>query len=62
MTTIANEEQRIPTTKERWLYSLANMGNTLPYQMASFLLFFFTDVKRLPVAMATAVNGRMFIA
>ena len=55
MTKIVSEESRIPTTKERWMYSLANMGNTLPYQMASFFLFFFTDVKRLPVAMATAV-------
>jgi GPH family glycoside/pentoside/hexuronide:cation symporter len=44
-----------PTPKQRWLYSLANMGNTIPYQMASFILFFYTDVRRLPVALASSV-------
>jgi GPH family glycoside/pentoside/hexuronide:cation symporter len=48
-------EHKTPTTKQRWLYSFANLGNTIPYQVASFILFYYTDVKRLPVAMATSV-------
>ncbi|MEW6718708.1 MAG: MFS transporter, partial [Chloroflexota bacterium] len=48
-------ETQVATTKQRWLYSLANLGNTIPYQLSSFILFFYTDVKRLPVAMASIV-------
>jgi GPH family glycoside/pentoside/hexuronide:cation symporter len=44
-----------PTTKQRWLYSLANLSNTIPYQLTSYFLFFYTDVKRLPVALASSV-------
>lgn len=44
-----------PTAKQRWLYSIANLGHVVPGQMVGFVLFFFTDVKRLPVAIATAV-------
>jgi GPH family glycoside/pentoside/hexuronide:cation symporter len=52
---LTTDEPVTPTTKQRWLYSLANLGNTIPYQVASYLLFFFTDVKRMPVALATSV-------
>jgi Na+/melibiose symporter-like transporter len=41
---LTTDEPVTPTTKQRWLYSLANLGNTIPYQVASYLLFFFTDV------------------
>jgi GPH family glycoside/pentoside/hexuronide:cation symporter len=56
MTTIPSHIEPLnPSTQQRWLYSLANLGNTIPYQMASFILFFYTDVKRLPVALAASV-------
>ena len=41
------------TNKQRWLYSIANLGNVIPYQASNFILFFFTDVKRLPVQWAS---------
>jgi len=38
------------TNKQRWLYSIANLGNNIPYQaVGAVLLFFYTDVKHLPV-------------
>lgn len=43
------------TPKQQWLYSLANIGNTIPYEMSSFILFLYTDVKKLPVAIATSI-------
>jgi GPH family glycoside/pentoside/hexuronide:cation symporter len=52
---VTTDELKEPTVGQRWLYSLANMGNTIPYQMANFFLFFFTDVRRLPVAIASSV-------
>lgn len=56
MSTVIQSDRPIEATaKQRWLYSLANIGNTIPYQMASFILFFYTDVKRLPVALASSV-------
>ena len=54
-TLVTTQEQAEPTTRQRWLYSLANMGNTIPYQMASFILFFYTDIRRLPAALAASV-------
>jgi len=44
-----------PTNRQRWLYSLANLGHVIPSQMVGFVLFFFTDIKRLPVAIASGV-------
>ncbi len=55
MTTIDNFEPISPTSKQRWLYSIANLGHVIPAQMVGFVLFFFTDIKRLPVAVASAV-------
>lgn len=41
------------TTKQRWLYSIANLGNTIPYQaVGAVLLFYYTDVKNLPATWA----------
>ena len=53
-TSVTTNETKVATTKQRWLYSLANLGNTIPYQLTSFFLFFYTDVKRLPVALASS--------
>jgi GPH family glycoside/pentoside/hexuronide:cation symporter len=55
MSTINNVEPISPTNRQRWLYSLANLGHVIPIQMVGFVLFFFTDVKRLPVAIASGV-------
>ncbi len=44
-----------PTERQRWLYSIANLGNAIPYQMINFLLFFYVDIKGLPVPMASIV-------
>ena len=55
MTTIEGSEPISPTAKQRWLYSIANLGHVIPSQMVGFVLFFFTDIKRLPVAIASAV-------
>ncbi len=44
----------VPTTnRQRWLYSLANLGNVIPYQaVGAILLFYYADVKHLPVKWA----------
>ena len=55
MSTPIVSDSTSPTTKQRWLYSLANLGHIVPAQMVGFVLFFFTDVKRLPVAVASGV-------
>jgi GPH family glycoside/pentoside/hexuronide:cation symporter len=55
MSTHETSEPLSPTPKQRWLYSLANLGHVIPTQMVGFVLFFFTDIKRLPVAIASAV-------
>jgi len=55
MSTIDTTEPISPSVKQRWLYSLANLGHVIPSQMVGFVLFFYTDIKRLPVAVATAV-------
>ncbi|MBN2045653.1 MAG: MFS transporter [Anaerolineales bacterium] len=44
-----------PTPRQRWLYSIANIAHVIPAQMVGFILFFFTDIKRLPVAIASSV-------
>ncbi len=42
--------------RQRWLYAVANLGNVIPYQaVGAVVLFFYTDVKRLPAAWAAAV-------
>jgi len=55
MSTIEAVQTISPTKKQRWLYSIANLGHVIPAQMVGFVLFFFTDIKRLPVAIASAV-------
>jgi glycoside/pentoside/hexuronide:cation symporter, GPH family len=55
MATLPVSESQAPTTKQRWLYSIANLGHVIPTQMVGFVLFFFTDIKRLPVAIASGV-------
>jgi GPH family glycoside/pentoside/hexuronide:cation symporter len=41
------------TNRQRWLYSIANLGNVIPYQAVSaILLFYYTDYKHLPVGWA----------
>jgi GPH family glycoside/pentoside/hexuronide:cation symporter len=55
MSTALMTDQVSPTTKQRWLYSVANLGHVIPTQMVGFVLFFYTDVKRLPVAIATTI-------
>ena len=49
----------MPTTnKQRWLYSIANMGNVIPYQaVGAVILFFYTDVKHLPAGWAATIMG-----
>lgn len=44
------------TQKQRWLYSLANLGNNIPYQaVGAIVLFYYTDVKNLPATWAATV-------
>lgn len=48
----------MPTTtnKQRWLYSIANLGNVIPYQaVGAVILFYYTDVKHLPATWASIV-------
>jgi len=41
------------TQAQRWLYSVANLGNTIPSQaIGAYMLFYYTDVKHLPAAWA----------
>jgi GPH family glycoside/pentoside/hexuronide:cation symporter len=41
------------TSRQRWLYSIANLGNTIPSQaVGAFMLFYYTDFRRLPAAWA----------
>jgi GPH family glycoside/pentoside/hexuronide:cation symporter len=55
MSSIAVSDTVSPTKRQRWLYSLANLGHVIPTQMVGFVLFFFTDIKRLPVVIASSV-------
>ena len=44
------------TNKQRWLYSIANLGNAIPYQaVGAVVLFYYTDVKHLPATWAATV-------
>jgi glycoside/pentoside/hexuronide:cation symporter, GPH family len=44
------------TNRQRWLYSIANLGNVIPYQaVGAVVLFYYTDVKRLPATWAAVV-------
>jgi glycoside/pentoside/hexuronide:cation symporter, GPH family len=49
---------RKPTNRESWLYALANLGSSVPYQAFSAVaLFFYTDVKHLaPTTAATIMT------
>jgi glycoside/pentoside/hexuronide:cation symporter, GPH family len=45
------EEAGKTTNRQRWLYSIANLGNNIPYQaVGAVLLFYYVDYKGLPVA------------
>lgn len=44
------------TNRQRWLYSIANLGNIIPYQaVGAVILFYYTDVKHLPATWASVV-------
>lgn len=44
------------TNRQRWLYSIANLGNVIPYQaVGAVILFYYTDVKHLPATWASVV-------
>ena len=44
------------TNKQRWLYSIANLGNVIPYQaVGAVILYFYTDVKHLPAGWAAII-------
>jgi GPH family glycoside/pentoside/hexuronide:cation symporter len=46
----------VTTNRQRWLYSVANLGNVIPYQaVGTVLLFYYTDVKHLPASWAAIV-------
>lgn len=46
----------VPTSAQRWLYSLGNLGCAIPYQAVNVaLLFFYSDVRHLNPAWAAAV-------
>jgi GPH family glycoside/pentoside/hexuronide:cation symporter len=45
-----------PTSKQRWLYGLANLGCAIPYQaVGAVILFYYVDVHRLSPVWAAAV-------
>ncbi|MFN5935387.1 MAG: MFS transporter, partial [Roseiflexaceae bacterium] len=47
---------RIPTRRESWLYAIANLGGSIPYQaFGAAVLFFYTDVKKLAPATAAII-------
>lgn len=47
---------RIPTRRESWLYAIANLGGSIPYQaFAAAVLFFYTDVKHLAPTTAAMI-------
>ncbi len=56
MTANVVESTASTTNKQRWLYSIANLGNTIPTQaVGAYMLFYYTDVKHLDAAwVATA--------
>lgn len=63
MSTITAAPAAIPaegetTSRQRWLYSIANLGNNIPYQtVGAILVFYYADVRHMPVAwMAIAMT------
>jgi GPH family glycoside/pentoside/hexuronide:cation symporter len=53
---MATEELRMPTRRESWLYAIANLGGSIPYQAYNAaVLFFYTDVKQLSPATAAII-------
>jgi GPH family glycoside/pentoside/hexuronide:cation symporter len=57
-TVSAYPETILTTNRQRWLYSLANLGNVIPYQaVGAVLLFYYADVRHMPVGwMAAAMT------
>ena len=52
----ASMNLRMPTKRESWLYSIANLGGSIPYQAYNAaVLFFYTDVKQLAPATAATI-------
>jgi GPH family glycoside/pentoside/hexuronide:cation symporter len=48
---VESTTQVTTTGKQRWLYSIANLGNTIPSQaVGAFMLFYYTDFRHLPAA------------
>ncbi|MBM4412652.1 MAG: MFS transporter [Chloroflexi bacterium] len=47
---------RVPTRRESWLYAIANLGGSIPYQaFGAVVLFYYTDVKQLSPAVAAII-------
>lgn len=47
---------RVPTRRESWLYAIANLGGSIPYQaFGAVVLFYYTDVKQLSSAVAALI-------
>ncbi|MFM2309181.1 MAG: hypothetical protein RLY87_1302 [Chloroflexota bacterium] len=47
---------RFPTRRESWLYAIANLGYSIPYQaFSAVVLFFYTDVKNLAPSTAATI-------
>lgn len=47
---------RVPTRRESWLYAIANLGGSIPYQaFGAAVLFYYTDVKHLSPAIAALI-------
>ncbi len=47
---------RVPTRRESWLYAIANLGGSIPYQaFGAVVLFYYTDVKLLSPAVAALI-------
>lgn len=47
---------RVPTRRESWLYAIANLGGSIPYQaFGAVVLFYYTDVKQLSPAVAALI-------
>ena len=53
---MSNLAFRLPTKRESWLYAIANLGSSIPYQaVAAGVLFFYTDVKHLAPTTAALI-------
>jgi GPH family glycoside/pentoside/hexuronide:cation symporter len=53
---MSNVALRLPTKRESWLYAIANLGSSIPYQaFSAVVLFFYTDVKHLAPTTAALI-------